>query len=74
MPIARITGQGLVAIALSVALLWACFIGERLMVRRSLAQRYQVMRELRRMQHDLGTQPASTPNHRGWQPARVTVG
>ena len=46
MPIARITGQGLAAIALSVALLWACFIGERLMVRQTLARRSQLMREL----------------------------
>ena len=32
MAIAKITGQGLAAIACSVALLWACFVGERLTV------------------------------------------
>jgi hypothetical protein len=52
MPFAKITGQGLAAIALSVALLWACFIGERLMVHQALAQRTQLMRELHRMQRD----------------------
>ncbi len=49
MPIAKITGQGLTAIALSVALLWGCLIGERVMVRRASAERAQVMRDLRRI-------------------------
>jgi hypothetical protein len=61
MPIAKITGQGLAAIALSVALLWACFVGERLILNRTYAQRAQVIRELRQMQHVHRTQPASTP-------------
>ena len=74
MPIARITGQGLAAIALSVALLWACFIGERLMVRQSLDQRAQLMRELHQMQRDRRAQPVSAPFQRGRRSARVTVG
>ena len=74
MPIARITGQGLAAIALCVALLWACFIGERLMVRRALAQRAQLMRELHQMQRDHRTEPVSAPAPRGPLPTRVTVG
>jgi hypothetical protein len=74
MPIARITGQGLVAIALSVALLWACFIGERLMVRHSLDQRAQLMRELHQMQRGRRAQPVSAPIRPGAHPARVTVG
>lgn len=61
MPIARITGQGLAAIALAVALLWACLLVERLMMKQSFAQRAQVMRELRRLQLQHSTQPASTP-------------
>ena len=74
MPIAKITGQGLAAIALSVALLWACFIGERLMVRQALAQRAQLMRELRQMQRDHRAQPVSDPTRPGPHPTRVTVG
>jgi hypothetical protein len=74
MPIARITGQGLAAIALSVALLWACFIGERLIVRHALAQRAQVMRELHQMQRDHGTLPVSAPSPAGIHANRVTVG
>lgn len=61
MPIAKITGQGLAAIALSVALLWACFVGERLILNRTYAQRAQVIRQLRQMQNDHRAQPASTP-------------
>ena len=61
MPIARITGQGLAAIALSVAILWGCLIGERVMLNHSYAERAQVMRELRRMQVRQRVQPASTP-------------
>jgi hypothetical protein len=61
MPIAKITGQGLAAIALSVGLLWACFVGERLILNRTYAQRAQVIRELRQMQHRHGAQPVSTP-------------
>jgi hypothetical protein len=61
MPIARITGQGLAAIALSVALLWACLVCERVTLRRSTARRAQVMRELRQMQLEHRTLPVSTP-------------
>jgi hypothetical protein len=61
MAIARITGQGLAAIALAVALLWACLLGERVILNHSYAQRAQVMRELRQMQLLHGTQPASAP-------------
>jgi hypothetical protein len=74
MPIAKITGQGLAAIALSVALLWACLIGERMLVSQTLAQRAQVMRELHQMQREHGTQPVSTPAHRSAHSARVAIG
>ena len=74
MPIARITGQGLAAIALSVALLWACLIGERLLVSQTLAQRAQLMRELHQMQREHGTLPVSTPARPATHSARVAVG
>jgi hypothetical protein len=62
MPIAKITGQGLGAIAVAVVLLWGCLIGERLILNRSYARRAQVMRDLHRMQVDHGgAQPASAP-------------
>ena len=74
MPIAKITGQGLAAIALSVALLWGCFIGERLIVRNALDQRAQLMRELHRMQRDRQAQPVSAPAPMAHRSPRVTVG
>ena len=61
MPIARITGQGLAGIALAVALLWGCLVGERLIIRQSAERRAQVMRELRELQLQHSTRPASTP-------------
>ena len=74
MPIAKITGQGLAAIALSVALLWACFVGERLILNRTYAQRAQVMRDLRQMQHAHRTQPASVPMPATSPRSATTVG
>ena len=74
MPIARITGQGLAAIAFSVALLWACFIGERLTVRHALAQRAQLMRELHQMQRERHAQPVSVPSPLHRHTVRVTIG
>jgi hypothetical protein len=74
MPIARITGQGLAAIALSVALLWACFIGERLMVRQTLARRSQLMRELHQLQRDRRAEPVSAPAPNSPHPTHATVG
>jgi hypothetical protein len=76
MPIVRITGQGLGAIALSVALLWACLVGERIVVRRAVAERSQLMREIQQMQRSRHSQPpqrVSTPAPIP-HPARITVG
>jgi hypothetical protein len=61
MPIAKITGQGLAAIAASVALLWACFVGERVILNQSYACRAQVIRDLRQMQLRHTEQPVSLP-------------
>lgn len=61
MPIAKITGQGLAAIAFSVALLWGCLITEQVTLKHSYQRRAAVMRELRRLQLFNRTQPAFTP-------------
>jgi hypothetical protein len=74
MPIAKITGQGLAAIALSVALLWACFISERLTVRQAAALQSRVMRELQQMQRNRRAEPASYPLPRVTHPRRATLG
>ncbi|SPE37863.1 conserved hypothetical protein [Candidatus Sulfopaludibacter sp. SbA3] len=62
MPIVKITGQGIAAIALSVALLWGCWITTRITMRQSLLERARVMRELERLQRKQQPQPVSTPH------------
>ena len=61
MPIIKITGQGLLTIAVSVALLWGCIIGERLTARRAFSERAKVLRDISRMQRRQRTQPVSAP-------------
>ena len=47
MPIAKITGQGLFAIACSVALLWTCLFAERVIVHRAAGERRQLLQEMK---------------------------
>jgi hypothetical protein len=74
MPIVKITGQGLLAIAFSVTLLWGCIIGERVTARRAFSERAKVMRELSKMQRRPRTQPVSVPAPFARHRARVTAG
>jgi hypothetical protein len=73
MPIAKITGQGLAAIGVSVALLWGCVLGEGAMVRRALTERAQVLREMERLQRRR-SEPVSLPSPRTPHRVRVTAG
>ena len=57
MPIAKITGQGLAAIACSVGLLWGCLIVDHVARRSAVRERARVVREVRRMQ-----QPSPQPS------------
>jgi len=61
MPIAKITGQGLMAIALSVAFLWTCFITERVMSKQAHLERARLMREIEWFQQRQRIQPVSAP-------------
>ena len=74
MPIAKITGQGLAAIAVSVALLWGCLIGERVMTRRACLDRAQVLRDISRMRRGQRPQPVSAPTPPIPHRARVAAG
>jgi hypothetical protein len=74
MPIAKITGQGLLAIALSVALLWICLIGERIMIRRANLERARLMQEIERFQQRQRIQPVSAPARINPLRARTTAG
>ena len=60
MPIVKITGQGLSAIALSVALLWACWMQERAVTRQAGAEQVRVLRDLQKLQR-VAPKPASDP-------------
>ncbi len=62
MPIAKITRQGVAAIALAVALLWGCLLVEHFELRHALAQRARVLRELRELQRRGGPVPVSAPS------------
>ena len=48
MTIAGITKPGLIVMAILVAILWGCFIGERLTVARANQEMGQVLRQMRR--------------------------
>lgn len=50
MPVAKITGQGLFAIACSVALLWSCLIGERVLQRNAGSERLRALRGIEQLQ------------------------
>lgn len=72
MALAKITGQGLAAIAFLVALLWTCILGERLIVRHANAEAVHALQENRLMQMRRA-QPARLPE-RQMSPARPSVG
>jgi len=68
MPFAKITGPGLAAIAVAVALLWACVLRERALTRHAFDERVRVMREIELMQRRSNPVPVWMPhggvNHR----------
>jgi len=61
MPVAKITGWGLSAIALVVALLWGCIILDRVTAQRAFSERAKVLRDISRMQRRQRPQPVSAP-------------
>ena len=74
MPIAKITGQGLMAIAFAVALLWGCVIGERRIERRATVERVRVLRDIERLQREQRLVPVAAPLPLRPRPARVSAG
>jgi hypothetical protein len=61
MPIARITGQGLWAIAACVAVLWGIVIAQRVASQRVATERARVMQELRLLQQRRQPEKVSAP-------------
>ena len=56
---ARITGQGMSAIALSVALLWGCLIAQRVITRTAADGRARALQEIRTLRLRNRREPAS---------------
>jgi hypothetical protein len=73
MPIAKITGPGLAAIGISVAILWGCVISERMMVQRAFTERARVIQDVERMRRRRA-EPVSSPSLQRSHPVRVTAG
>jgi len=60
-PIVKITRQGLSAMTLSVALLWGCVIGERVLWHRASAGQARALHDIELLRHRCRQQPVSTP-------------
>ncbi len=73
MALARITGQGLTAIALLVALLWACLVGEHVIVRNANQVAWRALYENHVMQMRRQAQPVRVPTPVP-QPANPNLG
>ena len=61
MAIAKITREGLVSIAVLVAILWGCILAERILTRNTALETYRVMRQIRYLQFKRRIEPASRP-------------
>jgi len=64
LPVVKITRQGIAAIALSVAILWGCWIATRVMMQRSLAERARVLHDLELLQRKREPEPVFVPTAR----------
>ncbi len=74
MPIAKITGQGLTSIAILVALLWTCLIGERLLAGRTYAETVETVRAILQLRRKTREQPAAAPAPHRQKATRIHVG
>jgi len=61
MALATITRQGLVSIAILVAILWGCVFAERRLTRSSRMETYRALRDIRYLKLKRHIQPAATP-------------
>ena len=61
MAIAKITREGLVSIAVLVAILWGCILGERILTRNTTLETYRVMRQIRYLKFKRHIEPAARP-------------
>ena len=74
MAFAKITGAGLSAIATLVMVLWACIVGERLILNRANQELARTMMEVRKLQNQKNAEPASVPSRAPRPGIRPAVG
>lgn len=61
MPFARITKQGLAAIAILVAILWGCILAERYLTHTAQLETYRTLRRMRHLKLKQHIEPADQP-------------
>jgi hypothetical protein len=61
MAIAKITKQGLTAIAILVVILWGCLLTERHLTRKSQFETYRALRQIRYLKLKRHVEPATQP-------------
>jgi len=59
--IAKITRPGLAGMAVSVALLWSCLLGERVIVHRANVEQARALYHLQQLRQLRPAEPVSTP-------------
>ena len=72
MTIARITAPGLAAMGVSVALLWSCLIGERVLLRNAAGQQARVLHEINLLRQKQRSEPVSAPGPQRPGPYQAT--
>ena len=61
MALAKITREGLVTIAVLVAILWGCIVAERVLSRHTTLETYRALRQIRYLKFRRHIEPASQP-------------
>jgi hypothetical protein len=61
MALAKITREGLVTIAVLVAILWGCILGERVLSRHATLETYRALRQIRYLKFKRHVEPAAQP-------------
>lgn len=74
MQIAGITREGLAVTALSVAVLWACVIGQSVLIHRAQNDQARALHEIHLLQRRQRAEPASAPTPRFPHIPRETAG
>ena len=74
MSIAKITGPGLAAMAVSVALLWGCWIAEQVLWQRAAQEQVRVLRDMQLLRQRQNSEPTSAPIPRFWHKRRTPAG